>query len=328
MNINNKEKKRIVHIERVKNLRNGLTSSLEAIDWEKIIKDGMKVVIKVNLCDTSPKRGVITSPLLVYNFVKLLTEKSCEVYVVESDGLLYSADEAYIASGLKIIEDVGGKFVNLTKDKKIPLKVKDTLFIKDNLMPKTLADADVFVTMPVLKTHEITVYTGALKNQFGCYPQHNRVLLHHRLDEAIVDINTILKPKLVIMDAITAIEGNGPTRGYPVNLNLLLVSNDPISCDLVALKIIGFSCDEVKHVNLARKLFPESDNYTISGIEIEKIKRKFKKPYDDLGNKLQKFILRNPLLTKIFFDTSLNRTIVKIGRIYRRWSLKDRTKYF
>ena len=322
-------KDNIVHIQKVIDVGKDLRTSLDAVNWEHVIKNKSKVAIKVNMCDSIPKKGVITTPELVYEVIKILKDMECEVTVVESDGLLYSADIAYKETGMQgVIEKSGARFVNLTNAEKTSINPKNTLFVREYAMPKELEEADVLITMPLLKTHEITLYTGALKNQFGCYPQHNRVMLHSHLDEAIVDINTILKPDIVIMDALTAIEGNGPTRGYPVKMDLLVTSNNPISCDIVALKIMNFDVDEVGHVKLARDLNRNAENYILTGELIENVKREFKRPYDDLGNKAQKFILKHKFLTKIFFDSPINRTVVRIGRIYRKWALRGKTDYF
>lgn len=318
-----------VHIQKCSELSYAVKSAMEAISWEDIVPVGAKVAIKVNLCDSIPKKGVITTPELVYEVIKILKHKECAVTVVESDGLLYSADAAYRETEMqKWVDKAGARFVNLTNDEKILITPKNTLFVKKYAMPKTLEETDVLITMPLLKTHEITLYTGALKNQFGCYPQHNRVMLHTHLDEAIVDINTILRPDIVIMDALTAIEGNGPTRGYPVKMHLLIASNNPSSCDLVALRIIGFDVNEVGHLKLAIDLNKGGEYYLLTGETLENVKREFKRPYDDFGNKVQKFILRHKVLTKIFFDTPINRTVVRVGRIYRKWALRGKTEYF
>jgi uncharacterized protein (DUF362 family) len=323
------KKENRVHLQKCAGLSHAVKNAMEAIDWENIVPIGTKVAIKVNMCDSIPKKGVITTPELVFEVIKILKDKECKVTIVESDGLLYSADAAYRETEMqKWVEKAGAHFVNLTNDEKRLIYPKNTLFVKEYAMPKTLKEADVLITMPLLKTHEITLYTGALKNQFGCYPQHNRVMLHAHLDEAIVDINTILKPDIVIMDALTAIEGNGPTRGYPVKMDLLIVSNNPVSCDLAALEIMGFDVNEVGHVKLARDLNGGADDYVLTGESIESVKREFKRPYDDLGNKAQKFILKHKILTKILFDTRINRTVVRVGRIYRKWALKGKTEYF
>ena len=129
------------------------------------------------------------------------------------------------------------------------------------------------------------------------------------------------------MDALTAIEGNGPARGYPVKMDLIITSNNPISCDLVALKIIGFDINEVGHVLLAKNLNQGAEGYILTGENIEKVKRNFIKPYDDLVNKVQKYILRHKILIKLTFDSPINKIFFKLAKIYRNWSLRGKTEY-
>ena len=84
-----------VHLERVTDIPQSLLNALEEISWKEIVPRGAKVAIKVNLCDYVYKEGVVTSPELLHHLIKVLKTRSAEVVVVESDGLLYSADHAF-----------------------------------------------------------------------------------------------------------------------------------------------------------------------------------------------------------------------------------------
>ena len=54
----------------------------------------------------------------------------------------------------------------------------------------------------------------------------------------LVDLNHFIGPKLHIMDGIVAMEGNGPTSGDPVQMNVLLASTDPVALDTVFCHLI------------------------------------------------------------------------------------------
>jgi ferredoxin len=54
----------------------------------------------------------------------------------------------------------------------------------------------------------------------------------------LVDLNTLVRPRLYIMDAVMAMEGNGPRSGNSRKLGVLLFSRDPVALDAVACKII------------------------------------------------------------------------------------------
>src|SRR5437764_763398 len=91
--------------------------------------------------------------------------------------------------------------------------------------------ADPFVTLPVLKTHATTVFTGALKNQWGCIPRYDRILLHKHLHELIVEVNRLRPVTLALMDGLVGMQGRGPINGYPIDLNALLASRCPVALD-------------------------------------------------------------------------------------------------
>src|SRR3990170_7082240 len=320
----------ICRVDRNRSLAEDLEKSLDAVNWRKLVPANSKVAIKINLCDYVPKLGVTTSPELLQCTIDLLRDFVADVKVVESDGLQYSADYAIRATGLlNIIENAGSTFVNLTKDDFSYIKPRETLYVKKYRMPKTLSDCDIFITMPVMKTHELTLYTGALKNQFGCYPQRNRVLLHPHLAEALVDINLILKPKLVIMDAITAIEGNGPAKGFPKKMNLIITANNVVPCDATALQIMKINVNRVRHVKLAadNNLGP-LNGYELTGERISDVSCNFVLPTRDVGNMFERMAGSNPFTCKLVYDTQFLRPIVKIGRVIRKRTLKGRTYYF
>jgi len=115
-------------------------------------------------------------------------------------------------------------------------------------LPRILLDADVFVTMPVLKTHALTYFTGAIKNQWGCVPRYDRIALHYALDRLLVELNALLRPRLCIMDGIIGMEGRGPANGKPRQLDLLLGSRDPVALDATAMRLVGLDPAKCAHV--------------------------------------------------------------------------------
>ena len=112
---------------------------------------------------------------------------------------------------------------------------------------KAIAECDGVISLPKLKTHGFLRFTGCIKNQFGCIPGLLKAEFHVKCPGAydfakmLVDLNACIKPRLYIMDAVFAMEGNGPRGGNPRKMQALLLSDDPVACDAVACRLIN--CD-------------------------------------------------------------------------------------
>ncbi len=101
------------------------------------------------------------------------------------------------------------------------------------------------VSLPKMKTHAFQRITGAVKNQFGCVPGTRKGEFHVRIPDAaefarmLVDLNAFVHPRLYVMDAVMAMEGNGPRGGTPRKMNLLLFSRDPIALDATVCRLMN-----------------------------------------------------------------------------------------
>ena len=90
-------------------------------------------------------------------------------------------------------------------------------------------------------------FTGAIKNMYGIIPYGFRCSFHREYPKSedfgrmLVDIFSCAPPRLNIMDAVYAMEGEGPSAGSPKNIGLILASSDAVAMDAVAAKIIGLN---------------------------------------------------------------------------------------
>jgi Pyruvate/2-oxoacid:ferredoxin oxidoreductase delta subunit len=121
------------------------------------------------------------------------------------------------------------------------------LLAKKITLANSILDADGVVSLPKLKTHGLTRFTGAVKNQFGCVPGLLKRQFHIKMPDPytfssmLVDLNTLIRPRLYVMDAIMGMEGNGPFGGKPRHLGVLLLATDPVALDAVACKLINLN---------------------------------------------------------------------------------------
>ena len=232
-------------------VRDAVAECMTACDWETLVPRDSLVVVKPNLCTAVPDKveASNTAPAIAEALCEILLTRTRRVVLVESDGLRQTADEAFAASGyVALAERLGVRFVNLSKDAWTSVACDPAGPID---LPRLLLDADVFMTLPVLKTHALTYFTGAIKNQWGCLPQYDRILMHRYLDPLLVTLHRVFRPRLALMDGIIGMEGRGPANGKPRRLDLLLASRDSLALDATAMRLVGLDPAHCRHLMLA-----------------------------------------------------------------------------
>jgi uncharacterized protein (DUF362 family)/ferredoxin len=213
------------------------------------IHPGERVALKINLAiPASPEAAVSTHPEVLRAVIAVLQEVRAEVVVVEDcDG------EALPLSGVAaIMAETGVPFLNL-RDRPFQ-DVASAGHVYH--YAQDLLQADHLISIPKLKTHLYTYYTGAIKNMFGCIPKAQRRELHRemataRFAEHLAAIYAIRPPDLVIMDGILAMEGIGPTRGNPKQAGWLLIGNDGVLLDYSAATLMGYDPGQIEMIRIA-----------------------------------------------------------------------------
>ena len=216
-----------------------------------IVKPGDKVFVKINhLSPPSPaERGIVTHPIFVEAVITLLKEAGAEITV--GDDIEEGDEDGFIISGFRQMCDRQGvKLVNLREigfvEKPCNGKILKNLYVS-----KIVLEADVIINLPKFKTHSLTTFTGGIKNLYGVIPAglrrrfHGDYLRSEDFGQMLVDIYSMLKPQLTIMDGVMAMEGEGPGSGKMRNLGLILASKDAVALDAVASGIIGLKPEDV-----------------------------------------------------------------------------------
>src|SRR5436190_7030797 len=226
----------------------------ERCGWREIVAPGASVVIKPNLCTerVDMAHTANTSPAVLRAVCTVLQERTDRITIVESNGARYSAESAFENNGVyRLAEEIGVRVLNLSRDELVPIPDPR---LEGFGMARTWLDADAFITLPVLKTHATTVFTGALKNQWGCVPRYDRIVLHKYLDELIGDVNKLRPATFALMDGLVGMQGRGPINGYPIDLNVLLASRDPVALDATGMRLIGLEPSTSQHLVHAQKI--------------------------------------------------------------------------
>ncbi len=241
------------------------------------VKPGDKIVLKPNiLFGSAPEKCVTTHPAVFKAVGSLFKEAGAIISYGDSSGFGKSEPNLRRA-GLKQVGDELG-FLLADFDSGRPISHKDASLVKKFVIANGVLDSDGLISLPKLKTHGLMRFTGAVKNQFGCIPGILKAQYHVKLPDPydfatmLVDINTLIKPRLYIMDGIDAMEGNGPRSGNPKKLNVLLLSTDPIALDATACRIINLNPEFVPTSKIGEKAglgTYQAENIEIAGVQIE-----------------------------------------------------------
>jgi uncharacterized protein (DUF362 family) len=245
-----------VYLRRAKpdDIRSEVAALLDACRWRELVAPNASVVIKPNLCTERKERipTANTSLPVLRSVCEVLKERTSRITIVESDGARYPAEAAFENNGVyAMARDLDVRVVNLSKEDLV--SVPDPR-LRDFDFARTWLEANAFITLPVLKTHATTVFTGALKNQWGCIPRYDRILLHKHLHELIACINQLRPVSIAIMDGLVGMQGRGPINGYPINLGVLLASRDPVALDASAMRLVGLDPYLADHILRAHQL--------------------------------------------------------------------------
>lgn len=233
---------KVAKIKVEKNLKKAISQAVDQIGgFKKIIKKGDVVLLKPNFntADPFPASTDIA-------FLKAVVEI---VYQFSPKSVILGDSSTLSLNTRKIMEKIG--VFDLEKMEKAPKiyvfderpwirkEVPNGKYLKRVYVPQYIDRADKLILLPCLKTHDLAQFTGALKLSIGLMKPFHRVALHAwHLQEKIAEMNKIINPNLVIMDARKCFINKGPAKGEIAQPNLILASKSRINIDIEGIKII------------------------------------------------------------------------------------------
>jgi uncharacterized protein (DUF362 family)/Pyruvate/2-oxoacid:ferredoxin oxidoreductase delta subunit len=212
----------------------------------KFVKKGEKILLKPNfLAGEIPGKCVTTNPRIFRAVAEIFGAAGAVLTYGDSPAFGSPASASKKAGFSDIAEELGITLADFTEGaiKQFPEGKQNKVFT----LAKALFETDGVISLPKLKTHGFLRFTGCVKNQFGCIPGLLKAEFHVKCPGAydfakmLVDLNACVKPRLYIMDAVFAMEGNGPRGGNPRKMQAILLSEDPVACDATACRLIN--CD-------------------------------------------------------------------------------------
>ena len=242
------------------------------------------LLLKPNLLRPAPaEKGVTTHPAVFQAVAGLLKAAGHSLSYGDSPNGMFAPLATARASGLHAAaEALGVPLADFETgvDVSFPEGVLDRRFT----VARAAVDTGGMVSLPRLKTHGLTLMTGALKNTFGVIPGGRKGEYHvthpdlESFSRMIVDLNRAVPPRLVVMDAITVMEGNGPANGRLRPVGVLVITTDPVAADAVGCRIMGMDPSSVPFIRMAEEA-------GLGNARPEKIEL--------LGDPLEKFICRD-----------------------------------
>jgi uncharacterized protein (DUF362 family) len=308
-------RKPVVSIVKIKNHK--VDYAIEkAIDLlggiRNITKGKNSIMLKPNLVAESP--AFTTKPTVIRALAKLMKSAGKEVLIGEGsaaadgfnfkEGITYRTRKQDILNTMQkyVFDQLG--YTELARTMDIPLinlhsgdlfdvDIPNCLAFEKITLHKSLVDVDMLCSVPIMKTHVLATVSLGMKNLIGLYPgtvyYSVRSWLHDRAVEKkspgvafeIIDMVRANKLGLVVIDASMAMEGEGPTMGSLVKMDLIIAGTNPLATDMVAANIMGFESHEIPTFNCAIKsgMKPsEINEIEIRGEAIKSVKRQFVRP--------------------------------------------------
>lgn len=239
------------------NIRSSIKRIFELLNLSGSIKPHQKILLKPNLLtNLPPERGVTTHPSLIRAVAEQVKGLGAIPFLGDSPGGTGLNYETVLRTtgmkgiGIPVVSFEGKgmrKFSN-------PGGKIDPIYISNVVL-----DFDMIINIPKLKTHELTLMTCGIKNMFGCVPGFHKVRYHMEapnpddFSESLVDLFERIVPAVTVIDAVVAMEGQGPTNGKLRPLGLIIASKDTVAADAVCSKIMGFDNLEITMTRIAHE---------------------------------------------------------------------------
>lgn len=259
---------------------------------EDLVHPNSRVLIKPNQCKPCPRHsGFVTDGAVVEAVTRVVLERN-PASVVIGDGAIagwdfegFSTQEAFEASGVtEVARRLGVELRNLNADAVEEMRVPGGVAFDRVRIARTAIDADVIISVPVLKMGIRTHVSLSLKNMKGVMPGGEKRKSHLvGLDMAVADLCTVVKPHFAVIDGTTGSEGMGEYPQDAREMGVIVAGRDPLNVDIVGASLMGVEPCQVLHLrNVAVRDNREAslDGIELVGERLEDHRQIFARPFD------------------------------------------------
>ena len=249
-----------------KQIQEAVTRAVDLLGgMSAFVKPGHKVLLKPNLLSAkTPDQAITTHPAVAEAVVILVKQAGGIPLVGDSPaGAVKNLEEFWSTTGmLEVCRRQGVELISFESSGVHLREINGTRYH----IAKPVLDADVIINLPKLKTHGLTMMTGAVKNMYGAIPGLKKSMYHKQapkpwdFSRLVADIYTLAKPHLTIVDAVVGMEGFGPSAGKPRNLGFIMAGQDGVALDSYAAHLLGKKPLDIPITRLAyQKQIGEAD---------------------------------------------------------------------
>jgi uncharacterized protein (DUF362 family) len=234
--------------------------------------EGRRVLLKPNMVEYEAGTAINTHPNVVAG-AAIACYRAGAAQVIVGEGPGHRRDIEYLLrmTGLHDqLREQRIQFVDLNHDdvRIVPLRSWFT-GMRELALPAAILDSDFVISMPKLKTHHWAGMTCSMKNLFGTVPGAvygwpKNILHTHGIPNSIVDLVATIQPQLAIVDAVTAMEGDGPIMGTPRHRGFVAMSRDLVALDATCARIIGLDPGKIDYLTRADDFLGVADEGRIN----------------------------------------------------------------
>lgn len=223
---------------------------------------GKNVLVKPNMLRAAqPHEAVITDPQLIKETVAFLLDRGANVSVGDNPVPNYAYSEMQIAEQSGFLEASYGRFKNIGQHS--VMVNPDSALLSDIYVSRDVLECDILISLPKFRTHDLTMMTLAIKNQYGIIPGGLKPYIHslfpkiEDFSQILLEVYALRPPDLVMVDCLRCVDAKGQ-RFAP---NTIVAGVNGHAVDYVCAQIAGIDPDFVPTLRIARErgLFLPSD---------------------------------------------------------------------
>jgi uncharacterized protein (DUF362 family) len=234
---------------RVVEVQGPIESSLEVLLEElggigRFVKPGDTVLVKPNMSfPNPPEQATTTDPRLVREMIRHCLEADARRVLV-ADHPMRSVELCLQMTGMKdACNGVGGVYLIGASQEGMfkGATLSEAKELRSVKVLRAALDANVQINLPRMKSHGATTVSLGTKGNMGLI--WDRSVFHSRLNinEAIADLNTLIRAELTILDGSRVLKAGGPLGPGPIEeLACLIGGTDPVAVDAFGVQRIDW----------------------------------------------------------------------------------------